>query len=194
MIIVLTFVIMLLLVSLGLFIALSRARTPIKISFQILTFSLAVWCLANALADQNPETSLMWTRLAFASSAIAAGGLAMFVIFFPKKVNNRSEIIAVSLFGSAILMGAISMTSLIVPRIKYENNYANVVTGELYWLFVGYILTMVSISIVLLISKLRKSVGDEAQRVRYVLYGLALTAVFVLMTNLLLPLFTGNNP
>ena len=194
MIIVLTFVIMLLLISLGLFIALSRARTPIKISFQILTFSLAVWCLANAFADQNPETSLMWTRLAFASSAIAAGGLAMFVIFFPKKVNNQSEIIAVSLFGSAILMGAISMTSLIVPRIKYENNYANVVTGELYWLFVGYILTMVSISIVLLISKLRKSVGDEAQRVRYVLYGLALTAAFVLMTNLLLPLFTGNNP
>ncbi|MEO5499219.1 MAG: ATP-binding protein [Candidatus Saccharimonadales bacterium] len=185
---------MFLLVSLSLFISFSRARTPIKISFQILTLSLAVWCLANTFADQNPGTALTWTRLAFATGALAVGGLAMFVVFFPKKLTQHSGLIGSLFLGSALLIGAISMTSLIVPRIVYENDYANVVTGELYWLYVSYVLAMVVISIAMLVLKLKKSSGDEAQRVKYVLAGLTLTAVFVLMTNLLLPLFTGSNP
>lgn len=181
------------LAALVLLVNVSMARNAVKASFTILSVTLSLWIVANTGADTNPINALDWTRLAFAGAALLMAALFIFVIVFPRRLNGARLGILFAII-SGVMFAGLSYTDLIVPRIVYKDAYANVVTGDLYWLYVVYILFAVFVSLYYLIRRLKSEVGIDKQRVKYMLIGVAVTSIVALLTNMVIPLLTGANP
>ncbi len=173
---------------------LSRASKSIKASFTFVCLSLGLWIVSNGFADIDVDASLFWTRIAFASAALALGALVIFVLWFPERIYKKTVSLTALLTGVSLLVGGVSLTSNIVPEINFNQGYADVVPGKLYAVYVMYAMSMVFAALFILLKQLKKQTGLNKERVKYVLAGTAIAAGIALSTNLIIPLITGSNP
>lgn len=181
------------LLTLVLFVAVSSARKSVKATFAVLCFSLGLWMVANTGADMLESTALWWTRVAFVGGALMLAALILFVSWFPRKFRYSTALtVAALLLG--LVVSYLSLTSWVVPGVRFEDGYANVVSGMLYWVYILYIILGLILAISLLVFRLKVEKGANRERVKHMMLGVIMTASIASLTNLFIPLFTGANP
>lgn len=193
-IVISSFCMIVVLVALVLLVVLSSmSRKTVKIAFGLLCLSMSVWILANTFADTHMDMALFWSRLSFASAAVMAAALLVFVLYFPRRARHAYAWSLVVL-GMGSIVALMSSTFLVVESVTIQNGYANVNPGGSYIIYFAYIVLAVASALSLLFYRLRVETGANSERVKYILLGTAITALVGGSTNLILPAITGSNP
>jgi signal transduction histidine kinase len=164
-----------------------------NITFAVISFALATWVLSNYLAETIPSNSLIWTRVSFMTISIALGLFFLFSTNYPVSLDlpkkARTLLITVTIF-----MALFVLQPAFVPRVEITPYGSNVVTGEGYGLFLLFFAGTAFPAIYLLIRALRTTADTERQRIKMILLGTGLLIGISSITNLILPLLTGENP
>lgn len=176
-----------------------------NISLFLISLFVSIWSgsviLINVFAADNQiNTSLFFTRLAFSSIALTTLSVYIFAKVFPIaqdskdkfqiKLNILDLLLIITVISLAVLASA---SSLMVNSINIVKDIAQPVYGSLYLVNLIIIGGTGFISIVNISGKLRKLEGIQKEQVRYVLAGLAITAIFLFTTNAFIPLVTGSS-
>ncbi len=193
-IIIIAYLLIAVLFGLSLFVALSRTVLAIKINFILLNLAISAWIISNTYADLDTAIgSLLWTRIAFASGAASVAALLCFVLTFPR-YTNRQIAATIAIYVSLIPIFILSFSPFLIPSVNIVSGSANVVTGNMYGLFIIYVMVIIGASIWTLFRKWRNETGADRQRLVYVFWGATITIVLALGNNIIIPLFTGSNP
>lgn len=177
---------------LGLLPLMKNYRNQAFLFFSGLCFSLAGWVITNHLTDLDQQNSLLWTQATFLSIIL---GLFLFLLF----VNNfPREIIKSRWLKGLFLLGCLGMVWVatqpeFIPYVELQGGVSTVVTGPWYWTFLVYFVLYFGTTLGLLIYNRLKLPPQEAVKVKYILVGILLMGLIGGATNILLPLFTGEN-
>ncbi|HSE60741.1 MAG TPA: ATP-binding protein [Candidatus Saccharimonadales bacterium] len=181
--------------GLGVLVGVSPAASRYKHSFVALCGGLAIWVMANYLADVDVARSLFWTRLTFFSVTIAIISFSLFVDAFTSKILSHGWR-KIFFWVSSIIILSITWIDAFVPNTTFEHGLesATVVTGPLYLLFVLYVVATLGMAITRLIRSRLRTRGLEREKVTFIIAAVVVLVVIASITNLILPLITGNNP
>ncbi len=172
----------------GLYVYLNNRKNSVNIVFALFNLSIVAWITALAFADTS--TSLAVVKSASQVAFAASGYIFLFFVYlsyvFPRnrKGLNRSKVVALAILP--VLLSIFASSSLAIESVSIETYGANVKGGSLYNLlgfFIGFYLI---VGIYNLVRSFRHSHGVEREQIRFVLYGIILTAVIGISTNIVL--------
>lgn len=156
-------------------------------AFAFATFSIGLWGIITIIL--NIYTNMFWERLLFLFAHTAT---FFMVIFSFEYLKNRSKPFIIGFSALfLILVYLIAFTNSIVSAVAKKEGAAglDVTIGDLYLIFVAYILLSLVSLIWNMIVGYRNSSGLKKQQVRYMVFGIVLFVVPSIVTNLLLPIF-----
>ena len=171
-------------------------RNPRRVanqSFAFFAFSVAAWTLFIAITHSVDAASTLSARITFATASVMV--FALFLLFrtFPDEARLRWHW-SLSIFGfAALILSALSFSSLIVSDAKLKPDGLEITYGPLHPLYGLYTYSCFAVSILLLIKKYRASAGLVRLQFHYLLLGLLLPGLGVTFTNLLIPLIVGTS-
>lgn len=162
-------------------------------SFAFFAFSVAAWSLCIAITHNIDVASTLSARLTFSAASIMV--FALFLLFrtFPDEAHLRWNWSLRSFGVTALVLSALSFTSLIVADARLDPDGLKVTYGPLHSLYGVYTYSCFGLSILLLIKKYRASAGLVRLQFHYLLLGLLLPGLSVTFTNLLIPLVLGTS-
>lgn len=179
------------LVLLGI-VSMQNSRNSANRYFGVICFALAGWATANYFADANLANALIWTRITFASITIALTTFVIFANRFPQRTIHARGFEA-GAYCAGVVTVVLALTPYMVPSVEPAGASSTVVTGPLYFLFLIFFVTFLCLGSALLVRSMRRLKGLNALRIRLVLFGIVLMAIFSSMTNLVLPLILKEN-
>jgi len=80
-----------------------------------------------------------------------------------------------------------------IPGVDIKDGVSNVQTGPLYFVFLAYILAFFVAMIIAIVASWRRSDRENRSRLGFLIFGIVAMAIFISLTNLVLPLITGQN-
>lgn len=179
-------------VVLGLVVYLNDPQKSSTRYFALLCLGLSVWASFNYLADFQLSNTLLWTRLTFFAITYAVAFLVLFLLNFPRLLS-RSKFLAPVILLLATGVATISMLPGFIPGVDIKDGVSNVQTGPLYFVFLAYILAFFVAMIIAIVASWRRSDRENRSRLGFLIFGIVAMAVFISLTNLVLPLITGQN-
>ena len=177
----------------GLAVYLREPKNSSNKTFAIFALTVVVWAASNYLVDKPlvNELALFWNRLNFTAAISMAVVLFYFSFVFPYKTVFPLFWKIIYLSVSSVLLLLILFSSLGIKNIEFVDYGTNAISGPLF--YVGIALTIISI-LGLFINigfKYKKSDAIGKIRLKYLIYGLSLSMIIGLSTNLVLPIITG---
>ncbi len=179
-------------IFLGVFVYINNPKKIPNRAFALMCLGLSLWAFFNYLADYQLSNTLLWTRLTFFAISYSFGFLLIFLNNFPKRVIDYKYFNYIAIFTSTVV-GILTFSSNFIKGIKIESQTSNVETGSLYIVFLIYFLAFFLFFIYLLIRGWRMNRGIDHSRYSYLMIGIVSMAVLASITNLVLPLITGQN-
>ena len=179
-------------IILGIFVLINNPRNISNRYFALMCIGLSSWSIFNYLADFNLDNSLLWSRLSFLAIILSLAFLLMFLNNFPIRVIKTKLVDLLTLIA-AIIIGIVSLLPNFITGVEIKNQVSNVKTGDLYNLFLVYFVAAIVISIVIIIFSFKRSSKKDRPRVVFLISGILIMTVLASITNLILPLITGNN-
>ncbi len=182
--------------TLGLIAFLQSPKERINKIFFMLTIVIDIW-IAGFILLRLWEP-LYGLRIAFAGASLIPIFLLGFSSSFPKKFASRilnNFKIFIFILGSAFAIVSF-FTNFIVQEIKYFSPSKLIYTagyGNFYSAFSVFFLSTIVISIILLIQQFRKTKNIERKQAFYVILGLIVAIIPATITNLIIPMITGNS-
>ncbi len=173
-------------IFLGFLILNRNHKSKINISFFSLAISLAIWAIANYLVDFDPNRSLFWAKMTFLGPVLMIPSILFFSYLFPFGVNPRKPVLVFFLVGFIVLLPTIFFGYL-VESVDNTIFPAKLTYAPGYYFFLLYFFGGIIFSIYSFIRKYLSSSGLVKQQIRYVFAGVAITALFGIITNILLP-------
>lgn len=176
-----------------------------NISLFLISLFVSLWSssvvLINIFAgDGKQDTSLFFTRLAFSAIALTTLFVYLFSKVFPLAQDSKEKFqIKLNLFDLIVFVIVLALsviastTNLMVTDINIVKNIAQPIYGSFYLVNLLIVGGTGVVSIFNIWKKLQKSEGIQKEQVRYVLAGLAITAIFLFITNAFIPLVTGSS-
>jgi PAS domain S-box-containing protein len=158
--------------------------------FALLSASVAVWVLSNALVGTYSSTpqGVLWARAAFVSAAVIPIAFFVFVSAFPTPRPAPSPTLSRIFLISGAVVAILSATPLIARTTSSSNGVLHVAYGPLHPLFGVYFVSALAFSLAFLYRKLTVLTGVERLQVRYVFLAISLPILGGTVTNLLIPL------
>jgi len=188
----LTLIIILINPILGSFILLAGKKGKVPILIISLTFLLSAWTAANYFygKDLSYETSLLFNRLVFTFTAPLISILGHLAIIFPKekKLTRRQFML---IYVPALIFTPISLTNLIVRDIEIRDGAVYPVFNIYAALFGLSSVIIILFSLGSFIQNYTRTSGLEKVQMKFFAFGLSLTAIFAVITNLILPMGFG---
>ena len=132
--------------------------------------------------------SVLWVRFAFGFGASTAVFIALFLSYYPEGDKPKTKTLWF-LIGAYVFFLGLIPTDLVVKSIQRS---LHCVYGPFHLIYVLLLVSVLIVGLKTLFSKIRSHGGIEKRRLQYVLLGFSVPLVFVLITNILFPLF-GNN-
>lgn len=175
-----------------LFLTVGQGRSFAKYMFAATCLAIALWIFSNYLADIDLYNALLWTRLAFLAVVLCVLFFVLFIASFPVR-RRLAKPYFYGLIGSSAVIGLIIFSDYFIPSVSIQNGLASTVRGPLYWAFVVYFIVGVGFVIKLMIKRLRFSKGADKQRLRLVILATIVLAVTGSITNIIVPLVTGDS-
>lgn len=175
--------------TLGLFVLRRAPKRAVNRRFAALSGALSSWTLSNALVSEYADNAsgLLWARFAFASAALIPVAFLRFVTVFPSPTLRPPDHPLRWFTAAGLAAFFLSFTPLIAQATSSVDGVLRVTYGPLHLPFGAYLVACLCYSLWLLATKLRLSRGLERLQVKYVFYGILLTAFAGTLTNLIIP-------
>ncbi|MBU1130959.1 hypothetical protein KJ840_02395 [Patescibacteria group bacterium] len=182
-------------IFLGVTLLVKNAKSPINVSFSLVTFGVAVWSFGIAMFNKtlDMETAIAWARLYYFGGAIIIFAFLFFANHFPYKsfAVSENKLLLITLPLLTITFVIFHPTLLVEKATHYFwGNDANVkLLGHV--LYIIYFFSFLILAYKMLITKFKKSEGV----IRFILLQLiiitAISFIIAFTFDLIVPLL-GN--
>lgn len=194
----------------GVFTLLDGLKHKNSLYLSSLTFSILFWLIILKLADLHLSTrlTLFINQLAFVTPLLTAWFILLFfqsILLWKIKIRSRffkvfQIIKIIGALLSVVITLLIFVTKRIVRDVLWTNGYNNVTKGDLYFIylliaFLPIILNVLLYIILLREARKRKSlaIGLNITRATWLLFTTLLAVVGIIVTNIILPLYTKSS-
>lgn len=178
-------------VILGLFVLQGKGAPNRK--FALLIFMTAVWTVSNYLAEVIKSYLAVWTLIGITySAAMVVGFLFLeFASLFSGTPIKVKKILFLFLIGFI----GLSFSPLIIGKIDISGQINTVKEGPFLACFMFSFLAIIIYGFFILVGFYKRMKEDQHRRlqVQYVFAGTLLTIIGASLTNLFIPLFTGDS-
>ncbi len=177
------------LATIGFVVARGHSKTPANIVFFLLIIVVIGWAFSNYLSDTSSSYFLLyfWNLLTFCFPAFFVWFLLIFSKVFASKENvHRKRLLIYSFLPNALVQIFI-LSKQIVRDIEPTPQGTNIIFGPLAIIYVAYFFLYLSISLIFLFNKRRKSSGVSRTQISYLLVGLTSFIILASTTNLIIP-------
>lgn len=158
--------------------------------FTILAWAASGWAFSFFMVYlfiNKPSSIIFWGKIGFAFSSIIPSAFFLFAIVFPKD-NKEFSLFHLLIFGfPALFFSIFSLTDKIVSSLGIGNKMF--VYGELYKYFSIYLVSYITLGLILLIKKHKETIGIEKLQIKYCLLGMLFTSIIGTINNLFLPMY-----
>ncbi|NSW54405.1 MAG: PAS domain-containing protein [Armatimonadetes bacterium] len=180
--------------ALGLVIYLRAPSRPANRLWCLHALLVTGWALLNygIVVAKDPVVVVAYLRLVHLLSAFVLVTFVDFCSFFPDRLVSSWSLQRVLLYGSALVFGGIACLPGIVRSIEMTPEGPNVEFGWPLALLGLYAIGLLSVANGLLWTKSRQLHGVARVQTVYVLAAAIGFQVMVLITNVILPVITGN--
>ena len=158
-------------------------NNPINLSFAGIGASMVVWTTTNILADfaQEPNLELTLSRLTIIAPIFLAPMLLLFAFYFPFQKPKVSSLIKIFIFVPTLLFIPFVLTNYNLSiTLTNSGSIDALVPGPIYSYFPIYFVIYVVAALCLLIIKYKKSQGAIKAQLKFMLFGITLSVLFVL--------------
>jgi signal transduction histidine kinase len=170
---------------------LRSVKTKANISFEISTFAVAAWCLSMIFYRATDLSSaLIWAKLLYFFPAIIPTCLLLFALFFPKHNVNKAVIAAITFL--TITMAILTLANgMVIENVAVNKGFERIIIfgWAYYWFYIFYIPGFFIATYIVLFRKFFKEGPLIRMQILYVLFGMTVSSVPAMITNLILPTF-----
>lgn len=183
-------IIMIATMLLGTIVILKSKRSPINISFGILTITIVIWTFCNfmILNVWQYKSPIEWVKTAYAFGTLMATCFAIFSFIFSYESLQPAKKIIKILIPLCIIMFLLALTKYSITNMDYKDGDVKNVKygiGNIIWgIYVIFCLSLIQYS---LIVKWRRGNKVERLRITYMYFGIVITTTIMLITNIILP-------
>jgi signal transduction histidine kinase len=181
---------------LGLFVLIRNTKKIPNIIFFLLTLSLSSWSVISFIEDEvsNLNLAKILVNIDFSLALLMSLFFMGFCIYFPTPFfKKKFTPLIYALVGFPVLL--LSLFGLVVTEVV-KNPATNGLIYEVSAYFWPYTLVTgiyLLVGVYSLLRKMKVSIGSEKTQIKYVSYGLFISGLIVLVTNLLLPRFISTS-
>jgi len=161
-----------------------------------LSLVYAVWLVSNYLYPRTSSYSeaLIFSKLLFSSTAMLFWGMLLMSVYYPNKIKNQSLITFAWLYGIIAFLEAYysQFTDSVISKLIYKTEIHQYIFQFNIPVFAHYILytaCTVGCSLFILNRRYRRSTGKELLQLKYMYWGLSISAIAAGTTNMILPMF-----
>jgi signal transduction histidine kinase len=165
-------------------------KKPSNIVFFLMTISTTTWVVSVYLSDyfKLPEKALLFVKLANISATWAIYLFLIFTFIFPKEIKSFFNQIKFYSIILPIIFSIMFFNKFFITGIKIEEWGSTPILGRLIPIHFGYLFVTILFGVRNLVRKYRKSVGIEKEQLKFISFGLILTAISAILLNALVPL------
>lgn len=167
---------------LGVFVV-GKNRERSTISYGLLTISVAVW--ATSIYFFRIKGSLPIGVITY----IAAACTALFFFLFSYSFTERRwfrKVATLSVALLCVLSALLSLTNTIIEDVTVKGSTNGLVFGDLYLVYVCYIVLLFGSGVLSFIFKYFKSTNDKQAQLKYIIIGSLISVSLATMSNLVL--------
>lgn len=166
----------------------SNRKRPENIILFAFISAVSFWIVCSFLADTSSEVSAVtfWSKMAIVGPSFVPTLLLLLSMAFPKRNRFFSKVNIALLFIPCLVIISLSQTSLNVESAKATSLGAEVKPGLLYNFFALVFLVYLSFSLTNLVKSYRNSKGLQKYQVLYIIFGVTISSVLGIVTNVLL--------
>src|SRR5882724_9968315 len=181
-----------LLLGLGILVWRSGPRSRTHQSFGAFVLLAAIWVLGVAFFHSGTNLSL-WAYLAFAATGLLPAPFLAFAQYFPTPAQRPTKWILRLSLSIGVAFAVLSLTTrLILKNVIMTPAGPARETGPLYPIFAAYFLVTWFAALAILISKWTRARGLARAQLQYLIVGLAVGGGGAIISNLIVPLLTGD--
>lgn len=174
------------------YIFLKTKKEKYKIIFFILIFLIASWNLTVFISDfyglKNHQIAVYLNYLPLTCAAFSPSLFVLFSLYFPYSQKiNKWLLFFILLPGAAFFIGSFTNWHFAPSSLKIEGYRVVYDAGPLYYFFIPVFILFTLISIIILISKRRRTQNQILKRqILLILIGLIITSLVGIITNAIL--------
>src|SRR3989449_1277528 len=181
-----------LVLGLGLLVWHARPESPTNRSFGAFGLLSAIWVFGVAFFHSGTDLSF-WAPLAFAATGLIPATFLTFVRHYPTPAKWAAKWILRLNFSVGLMFATLSLTTRLIVRDATLTPAGPArETGPLYPLFAAYFLVAWFTALAVFISKWTRARGLARAQLQYLALGFVVGGCGAIISNLVLPLFTGN--
>lgn len=171
------------------FIALTRRRVSCLPQYSFYVFSLIGWVITLYIYNSTGESSwlLPIARLNVEFTFLLAYSVFEFFLYFPNRFPLNEIIIWPIRFGAIVFSYLTLFTAFIDQSESIMKGIHIAQFGILFPVYVLYILIAISFAIYIIVQKIKYSGGEDKVKMYYIITGGMLSVIFMLLTQLILP-------
>jgi len=170
----------------GFLIYIKNRRNIVNTLYFLLTINLTIWAFSIYYFRMIPDSTLLWSRVAYVSAAFTALLFLYFALTFPFEIKLKLPWYILFLVYFLIVTWLIIGTNSILKDYVMVKQTNGLIFGRAYVLYVLLIISFFGIGFIFLFRKFFKAEGITKTQIEYVLIGGLLTAVIGTFTNLIL--------
>jgi len=172
---------------LGLIVFLKNPKRKTNRLFIVLALIVSAWSIANyfSLKTFNLDEAIKWIRIVMAITSLMFAAILHLSLNFPESDRSIKKIFILFDVVWIVATTLLSLTPLVFSHATLANEAITPIPGPAIPFFGLYVASHIIGTIVILIKKLRKSVGAVREQVRFMLLGLAVTYVLAFITTFL---------
>lgn len=176
------------LLLIALFVYLNNRKSTSNKVFALFLASISIWISSLAVADTSAQVDVVLaaSKVAFASASGLFFMLVWLAFVFPYEDKSFKLRNLVLLLIPTTFFVVLSPTSLAVQSVTIKDFGADVVSGPLYNIFFVYAFSYLSLAMFLFFKSYKRAQGNARLQLRFLLYGLAISAIIGIFTNLIL--------
>ncbi len=186
-------------IGLGIFIFSQDKKNKLHKSFLFLSFAIAIWVFSNYMEDAvfNQNFRLFLLKLDFAFAVVMAYAFLDFCINFSNKYIKikKIKIYNYVFFISATLFSLLTFFSnKIIAGATFVHRVIDPIYGQLYPPYLAFILVIIVVGTFFLILKYKNEDSVARKQTVLVITGFILMIIVMLITSVILTLFSEDSP
>ena len=177
---------------LGFYILFRNPKSDINISYSLFIFSIALWGLFNAvfILINDLNEAFIWGKMTYLMAGLIITNFLYFSWVFPfKRTEFNLPKKLIILLPNVLILIFLLTSKLLVANPIFRHGTNDLTLGPAYNFYVLFFVGYWIWGLINLISKYKTSDGIHRWQLKWLLWGIIVTSIFAMTTNLFLPWF-----
>ena len=178
--------------SLGVYVLYKNHKRPINVTFALLAFSLAIWCISefgHRIADR-PESAYIWVNAGGFGWCLMASFCTHFILVFSRQERIlKSKLTYIALYlPSIVILYFFLITDLIYKHEPIKRSYGyTYLPGDFVWVFTLNYVLLYFFVIYLIVRVMRGGNALEKRQAKPMFLGSTIFLALSTLTNIVYP-------